>query len=414
MKSGHLSQYFEAIAAKRLVAVEVDKEASHQHEFNGTAALKRVLGTFDTGEKKYFPTRFIWMGDRSEPVSIDGKTSWYNSRYGKPRAPEWRLFYPTNDVLDKAHEGDLLIIAKRTDGTVLIIIVAASTTVENQILWLFGVPVQTGTTFVYHNIRQVDDKEVDFSVRFILEELGLEVEEPEADYLDGLTERFNGVLPSTWEFSQFARQTLKEVNPLDDPDKALMAWMDREEKLFRRIERQSVAKVLRKGFIVEEEADVDKFISYSLSVQNRRKSRAGFALENHLEEIFRVYNLAFATDAETENKAKPDFLFPSVKAYHDLNFSPTLLTMLGVKTTCKDRWRQVLSEAKRIDEKHLFTLEPGISENQTEEMKGNHLQLVLPSELHVTYSLNQMSWILSLSQFIELTRKKQAYNPYLF
>lgn len=52
-------------------------------------------------------------------------------------------------------------------------------------------------------------------------------------------------------------------------------------------------------------------------------------------------------------------------------FSIIACTMLGVKSTCKDRWRQVLSEAKRIDNKHLATLEPGISENQTAEMQAH-------------------------------------------
>ena len=40
-----------------------------------------------------------------------------------------------------------------------------------------------------------------------------------------------------------------------------------------------------------------------------------------------------------------------------------------VKSTCKDRWRQVLSEADRIPNKHLFTLEAAISENQTSKCK---------------------------------------------
>ena len=158
MKHGYLSQYFEAIAAKRLTAVEVDGSVSHQHEFNGSTALKQVLGIWDTGETRHFITRFIWMGEENEAVTADGSMSWYDSRYGKPRASEWRLFYPSNNVLDMAREGDLLIIAKRTDGTLLSIIVAAGSTVENQLLWLFGVPVQTGKTFVYHDIHNGDDE----------------------------------------------------------------------------------------------------------------------------------------------------------------------------------------------------------------------------------------------------------------
>ena len=67
-------------------------------------------------------------------------------------------------------------------------------------------------------------------------------------------------------------------------------------------------------------------------------------------------------------------------------FDASLLTMLGVKTTCKDRWRQVLAEARRIERKHLLTLETAISGHQTDEMRDNHLQLVVPRGPHGTFS----------------------------
>ena len=81
--------------------------------------------------------------------------------------------------------------------------------------------------------------------------------------------------------------------------------------------------------------------------------------------------------------------------------------MLGVKSSCKDRWRQVLAEADRIEKKHLLTLEAAISENQTEEMQAKHLQLVLPEQLHDTYSETQRSWLFSVTQFTELVRQRQ-------
>lgn len=301
-----------------------------------------------------------------------------------------------------------MFVARRTDGTVLVIIVAEGSTVENQLLWLFDVPVQMGRRgFVYQDFSSGEDREVDFAVRFILEELGIDIEEPETDYLDYLLERFQGAFPKTREFSLFARETLGNVSPMDEPDKTLMAWMDHEEKLFRRLERQIVEKRLRSGFVSDGGTDVEGFIKFSLSVQNTRKSRAGLALEHHLEEIFRLHNVSYSRTAETENKAKPDFLFPDFKAYHNLQFPSTLLTMLGVKTTCKDRWRQVLSEAARIRDKHLFTLEPGISENQTDEMKAQNLQLILPLALHDTYRESQRTWLMNLGEFISLTKERQ-------
>lgn len=409
MKKGYLSQYFEGIAAKRLSAVEVNKKISHQHEFNGSRALKLVLGVNDSGSTTWFPTNFVWMGEENETITATGQLSWYNSRFGKPRAAEWRLFYPSNDVMNLAKEGDLLFIAKRTDGSVLSIIVTSGSTVENQLLWLFGVPVQTGKAFVYQDIQNKDDKEVDFAVRFILEELGIDIEEPEADLLDHLLIPFNRTFPSTKIFSSFARTLVKDCNAQEEPDKTLMAWMEQEEKLFRRLERQIVEERLQNGFAEKNGMDVDGFISFSLSVQNRRKSRAGLALENHLEEIFNVQNVSFSRVGVTENKSKPDFLFPGINSYHNQEYPSEMLTMLGVKTTCKDRWRQVLSEADRIPKKHLLTLEPGISESQTDEMKSQNLQLVLPSSLHDTYKDSQKSWLMDVRGFITNLRLKQ--NP---
>jgi len=70
--------------------------------------------------------------------------------------------------------------------------------------------------------------------------------------------------------------------------------------------------------------------------------------------------------------------------------------MLAAKTTCKDRWRQVLAEANKINNKHLFTLQPSITENQTDEMRQNGLQLVVPKDLKKTYKASQQSRLMTL------------------
>jgi hypothetical protein len=183
-----------------------------------------------------------------------------------------------------------------------------------------------------------------------------------------------------------------------------MAWMEREELLFRTFERYLIADRLSGGF----GSDVDSFINYSLSVQNRRKSRVGLALENHLEEVFTSLGLRYSRSAATENRSKPDYLFPSSFDYHNTIFDPNRLTMLGVKSTCKDRWRQVLAEADRIHTKHLLTLEPAISRNQTDEMQSKDLQLILPQTLHTTYQTVQQIWLLSLDEFVALLRTRQT------
>ena len=183
--------------------------------------------------------------------------------------------------------------------------------------------------------------------------------------------------------------------------------MDREEQMFRRLERRIVADRIAIGFQTEGGADVDGFIAVSLSIQNRRKVRAGLGLENHLEAAFAVLGIRSARGAVTENNNKPDFLFPGAGEYADPAFPADRLTMLGAKSTLKDRWRQVLSEAERIPAKHLITLEPGVSENQTNEMRAKNLQLVVPGGLHSTYRPDQQSWLMTFGDFTEIVRRRQ-------
>jgi hypothetical protein len=404
MKKGFLSECFEGVVAKRLSGVESNPGQSHQHEFNGVKALKQLLGDERLTD---CPTRFVWFGDENEGLSDDSLVTWYDSRENHPTRSEYRLYFRSNPIMELASEGDLLIVARRPAGEIMIIVVASDSTVENQLLWLFGVPVQIGIGFEYRDFEG-QDTEVDFAARYILDELGIDIEDPEADKLDALLERFGGIFPRTAVFSEFARNSVPEVMAQDDPDAALLAWMGQEEKLFRRMERHIVADRLNQGFADDEGADVDGFIKFSLSVQNRRKSRAGYAFEHHLIEVFNACGIRYDSQAVTENKSKPDFLFPGSVEYHNTEFPTERLTMLGVKSTCKDRWRQVLSEAARIQDKHLLTLEPGISENQTNEMMAHRLQLVLPRGLHETYRETQQPWLMDLDGFIGMVREQQV------
>ena len=80
------------------------------------------------------------------------------------------------------------------------------------------------------------------------------------------------------------------------------------------------------------------------------------------------------------------------------------LRMLAAKTTCKDRWRQILNEADRIQVKHLLTLQEGVSENQFREMCGSGVRLVVPEGLHHAYPGAVRPELLSLEKFIKSLR----------
>jgi len=81
--------------------------------------------------------------------------------------------------------------------------------------------------------------------------------------------------------------------------------------------------------------------------------------------------------------------------------------MLAAKSTCKDRWPQVLSEAERLEQKHLVTLEPSISEPQTDTMRDSGVQLVVPEYIQESYNESQRNWLWNLSDFLSLVREKQ-------
>lgn len=409
MKPGYLSEYFEGVAAKRLSAVEADETRSNQHEYHATKKMQVFLGS--PAEKTRIPARFLYLSDDDpDPIVEDAFLTLYNCRKDKPRAPEYHLYFPTTNVSLNASEGDLLVIAKKNDGGLLVIIAENGSSIAKQIEWLFGFINLAHPGFSVKSELETEQDRIEFASRFILENIGIAVEASEESYLDDMLARFAGRFPTTREFSSYARSTLKELSPQEQPDLVLMAWMEREEILFRTLERYLIADRLSQGFTGQksvELVDVDGFLSFSLSVQNRRKSRIGLALENHLELLFLENGLRYTRTAVTENKAKPDFLFPGVSEYHNPSFHSLKLTMLGVKSTCKDRWRQVLAEADRIDDKHLLTLETAISTNQTDEMAAKRLQLIVPRSLHQTYTLHQQAWLMDVEAFIGLALQRQ-------
>ena len=399
MRRGYLSEYLPEIAIKRLSAVEASLHRSNQHEFNGVNALKRILGE----ERRSFPALFVYLDDDGDPLKEEGFLTWYDAREAHPTRSEYRLYFPTTVVSDRANEGDLFVIARRPEGSLLVIVAAGGSTMENQLLWLFGGGDLVQPGYSIRGEGEGDEIRVDFISRYILDQIGLEAEETDENFLEFMLREFGGVFPATRIFSAYARSTLQTASSSDSPDELIMAWMEREEILFRTLERHLIADRLRHGF----DGDVDGFIAFSLSVQNRRKARAGSALENHLEHIFVLNGIRYSRTAVTEGKSKPDFLFPGKTEYHDPGFTPEFLTMLGVKSSCKDRWRQVLAEADRVADKHLLTLEPGISESQTSEMRGKRLQLVLPRRIHQSYSSEQRRHLIDLSQFMDLIADRQ-------
>lgn len=211
-------------------------------------------------------------------------------------------------------------------------------------------------------------------------------------------------IPSEWLDSfpsgeQIIEKTLQLRNlSYRSVDDRLEARRQCEFEIFKSVEREFWGPRLNQNF------DLDSFLSLAQSILQSRKSRAGNSLELHarqilIEEQFRP-NIDFHHRPVTESGKKPDFIFPSQAAYNDPSFPNEKLRMLAAKTTCKDRWRQVLDEANRIQTKHLLTLQEGVSEPQFRQMTESGLKLVVPKRLHNKYPEAIRPHVLSLEDFL--------------
>jgi hypothetical protein len=411
---GFLGELFTGVVAKRLTLVETISKQSNQHEFQGIKPIKSLFGTDD---RKGIPTRFVWLEAEQSALADEGFISWSNVRKDKPRAAEFHLYYNSNTVTEMMEVDDIAFIALRPDDTALVVIIPHKSPILPQMYWLFGIDQieqlrlnlggEDGAA-TFKDLSGDLDAELDFAARFILDALGIEFELPEADWLDSLLVKYPGTLPSTDEFASFARGTCKTVvSAAQEPDHAIMAWLDHEEKLFRRHEHLFLAKRLDEGFMFEGKVDVEGFIKLSKSVLQRRSSRMGYSLEHHLSAVFKASGLRFDRGPTTERTSKPDFIFPGIAEYRNVNFDTARLTMLASKSSLKDRWRQATKEADRINRKHVFTLERGISVQQTDEMKHQNVQLVLPRAFHDSFRVEQREWLWDLSKFVTTVKNRE-------
>ena len=178
-------------------------------------------------------------------------------------------------------------------------------------------------------------------------------------------------------------------------DDKLLKWISAEYQLFRTLERKVSLPSIQQPF-----KTVDDFLNVAATVMNRRKSRAGHSLEHHVEQLLKSSGLPFDRQPRIDGKVRPDLLIPGKTAYENAKFPTEKLIIAGLKTTCKDRWRQVLNEGKRIPEKHLVTLQEAISADQLHEMREANVTLVVPKPYHKGYDTSTGIRLLSVEDFL--------------
>jgi hypothetical protein len=219
-------------------------------------------------------------------------------------------------------------------------------------------------------------------------------------------------IPDSWLTSFPAGQELVDLSILRRPlhgdamDERLLERRRCEFEIFRSVEAAFEGPRIAEGF-----ESIDEFVSRAQTILQRRKSRAGRSLELHLRQLLVeegfVEGVTFSHQPESDPGKKPDFLFPSEAAYKDPNFDPSRLRLLASKTTCKDRWRQVINEGDRVGVKHLLTLQEGVSAGQLAEMTASGIKLVVPRPLIPSYPAEIRPELCSLDAFVGEVRALQ-------
>ena len=381
-----------------------------QAVLNGQKAYCKFLSANDTGltgghqagiyiSKPSVPILFDEPGIKGENKERWVKITWQDDietdtrfiYYGQGTRNEYRItnFGRGFPFLRPEYTGALFVLAKFRSELYQAYILNSEDDID-QFLNAFGIsPTETN--------RLIEAAHVQTETR---EQIAIR------EFIDGLTVDF----PLSEEMSAAARSIQNGLyNHLEyirtNPDQKIIAWTNTEYALFRALEHARYGDIISRGF-----ETVDSFITMANVVLNRRKSRAGKSLEHHLSAIFDGNGILYSAQAVTEGRKKPDFLFPSEEAYHDNGFPTEKLISLAAKTTCKDRWRQVINEADRLRDrpKYLCTLQQGISPAQMDEMQSENVVLVVPKPYISSYPADRQDRIWTLSKFVNYIREMEA------
>lgn len=392
--TSNIREHFLGAAVKRLSDVDANPKRSNQHEVGVNATMRRFLGE----EKKRFSMRMLHVDAEGDVLIEDGEGTYYDVRAENPdRGPEWRLYYPVNDVTKRMRAGDDLILGMHQDGRLFFLALDPDSGIWGHFMALFGFPVELPFRS-FKVSTQVEDGSlmVGYIERLLLDEIGLSKWASDFDALAADIVAEEEGFPNTRRMAELARQVCDTADPVADPDGALLDWLEAEEQLFRAIERIMVGPAIMRGFVKDGVADVDGFVDCSKSILNRRKSRRGHSLEHHLATLFEANGLSYTSQGTTEHKSRPDFIFPSIEAYNNTAFPTDKLFMVAAKSTCKDRWRQILAEADRIRVKHLVTLDLKLSEAQLTEMERQDVVPVIPNRgWGQSNSARSIRWLIS-------------------
>lgn len=335
----------------------------------------------EEGVNHRHPVRVTWQGD----LVTDSVVAWY----GRGTRSEYRLTKFGRDFpfLREDAVGNLLVLVPRDQSNFFAYVLTSDEDME-ELQAVLSVEL-IGSWGCYSGLSlplEVEDECINEKFFKLVSDI--------SDFPDGQT-----LSEHTW---CVLSECINGFFRMQSDDQLLRVFRE-EYRLFRLVEAKLCGSDIRQRF-----SNIGDFLKVASSIMNRRKSRAGRSFENHVERIFR--NASIPCEMRSSQvDGKPDIVVPGGNEYNDKSWPDEKLFVIGLKTTCKDRWRQVLNEGSRVPLKHLITLQEGISSNQLTEMAESRISLIVPEEIQKNYPAGGPMDILSLSSFLE--NIKTALNP---
>lgn len=391
-------------------------KVSRQHEFNAERSVVDMLGD----EDKKFDCDYFYFGEDADDTLRDEDLtlSYYDSRRGVGhRAAEYRMYYPAGSSAMRATwEGDWLWIAQRHDGRLVAIVARDGSEAAARLDRLFATNLRErempsgDNPFDIFDVDDAQDENLDIADADILLALGITPRSHNTQHLDAMVAKFGGMfpLPDTKRFTAFTRSVCESVDPVGEPDGTLFEWFATTNDLFFLYERHVLQPVVDGEFANREHIDIDKFFELATKFKNGRFSRAGLSFEHHIDALLKANDIRYVRPKTMKDGSKPDYLLPTLDAYGDADMPDELLTFLAAKTTTKERWRQVVTEATRIDVRHLITMDPGLVPDTLAAMAENNVIPVIPQPIIDMYPESMRSSMMSVGDFIALVKEREA------
>jgi restriction endonuclease EcoRII-like protein len=360
------------LAVKRLSAVEVDPTRSNQHELNATVLMRQL--DFPPERKSGPLTLVMYSGDEA-PETFEGGYTFSNVREGKPRAPEYHMYYTSAALPPRAKPGDLLVIFREPGSDELRgVIAAAGTQTEEELLdgLLLNIDAQ------------------DMSLKYANAAVSKAQAVTVASALGAMPTTFSatshpvfasavaaGTLPATAVMAQAGEELVAASGmTITDPDVRLEAMLAAETELFFAIRDRTGKERLEA--LTASGASFAAIELFFLKRSQSAKSRRGTSLMLHFGSLLTVEGIQFTPECNTGKPPPADFMIPSCDAYNDSTFPDARLRMVSAKSTLKERWTEVIPEAGRIDEKYLVTLDKKLTDAVIRAMRDEKVRPFMP------------------------------------